>query len=527
MRRSRSVLSKTWSAVVLAGAFGLTAVYAAHAQPTPTLRLVSETPVAQGTGQPVQYAPVDALSGQELREIAVDAYVYAYPLVLQEVTRRIATSTTGDGRAPVNQWGHTTAFPTHETPHAAWPSQDMLYSNLWFDVSREPLLVKLPDAGGRYYFAPLFDAWSDQFAVRGPRTTGGGEQTFAIVGPEWHGTLPGGVDIVRSPTATGWMSVRVQANGAQDIANVQQFQAGLSATPLSQSAATARPGAPVPAGWSAQAPAGAANSAWSAPPAPPAPQGSQQPVWDTKTPPAEQVARMDASTFFTLYAESARVNPPHPNDYPILDRLRRIGIDARGAVPFANLHPQVQQALIEAAPLAGERIREALLRAGTGYNGWRTVLRGIGTYGADYTQRAAIAYAGLGANTIEDAIYPIALLDEEGEFLSGEEDYVIHFRKEDLPPVNAFWSINLYGAHGGFVPNEAGRYAVSSRDPLVYNDDGSLDIYISHDEPRGERRRANWLPAPEEGPFTLNMRLYWPQADALDAKWWPPLVLRD
>src|SRR5690606_22136203 len=145
-------------------------------------------------------------------------------------------------------------FPTHETPHAAWPSQDMLYSNLWFDVSREPLLVRLPDAGGPPYLAPLFDAWSDQFAVRRTRATGGGEQTSAIVGPEWHGTLPGGVDIVRSPTATGWMSVRVQANGAQDIANVQQFQAGLSATPLSQSAATARPGAPVPAGWSAQAP---------------------------------------------------------------------------------------------------------------------------------------------------------------------------------------------------------------------------------------------------------------------------------
>ena len=524
MRRSRSVFSKTWSAAVLAGAFSLTAIFAANAQaqPQPSLRLVSETPVQQQGGQPVQYAPVAALSGQELRETAVDAYVYAYPLVLQEVTRRIATASTGEGRAPVNQWGHTTAFPTAETPHAAWPSQDMLYSNLWFDVSREPLIVKLPDSAGRYYFAPIFDAWTDQFASRGPRTTGGGEQVFAIVGPEWHGTLPGGVDIVRSPTATGWMSVRVQTNGTQDVANVQQFQSGLTATPLSQSAGLARPGAPVPAGWSAQQAGG--NSNLPLPPAAPA-QSAQQP-WDTQTPASVQVARMDASTFFQLYTESARINPPHANDYPMLDRLRRIGIDGRGAVPFANLNPQVQQALVEAAPLAGERIREALTRAGYGYNGWRTVLHGIGTYGTDYTQRAAVAYAGLGANTIEDAIYPVALMDEEGELLQGEQDYVIHFTKEELPPVNAFWSINLYDAHNGYVRNEANRHAVSNRDPLVYNADGSLDIYVSNDAPR-QNRRANWLPAPETGPFSLNMRLYWPQADAIDGKWVPPIVRRD
>ncbi|MEI2415991.1 DUF1254 domain-containing protein [Orrella sp. JC864] len=520
----RPLFSSTCSAAVLAGAFGLAVVFAAQAQPQHSLRLVSETPVSgQGGAQPLQhYATVAPMSGQELRETAVDAYVYAYPLVLQEVTRRIATSAAGPGRAPINQWGHTNAFPSADTPHAAWPSQDMLYSNLWFDLTAEPLIVHLPDAGGRYYFAPIFDAWSDQFAVRGPRTTGGGEQVFALVGPEWRGALPNNIEIVRSPTATGWMSVRVQANGAKDIANVAQFQSGLSATPMSQSRYAAPP---APMGPSAAAGAG---RAWMPTPLAqqPAAQQSQQPVWDTQTPAAEQVARMDANTFFTLYAESARVNPPHANDYPILDRLRRIGLDARGGVPFANLDPVVQRALAEAAPAAGERIREALTRAGTGYNGWRTVLRGIGTYGTDYTQRAAIAYAGLGANTIEDAIYPVALMDEEGELLDGRRDYVIHFRKDELPPVNAFWSINLYGPNHGYIPNQANRHSLGSRDPLTYNPDGSLTLYVSHDAPR-ESRRANWLPAPESGPFSLNMRLYWPKADALDGKWAPPLVRRD
>lgn len=521
--RRRPLFSSTWSAAVLAGAFGLTAIFAAHAQPTPSLRLVSETPVQGAAPQQPQYAPVAQLSGQELRETAVDAYVYAYPLVLQEVTRRIAASAPGEGRAPTNQWGHTTALPRADAPHAAWPSQDMLYSNLWFDVSREPLLVKLPASNGRYYFAPLFDAWSDQFASRGPRTTGGAEQVFAIVGPDWHGNLPANVDIVRSPTGTGWMSVRVQANGAQDLASVAQFQSGLTATPWAQTE-YARMAVP-PVG-----PSTGQSRAWV--PTPLAPQQSsqpaatQQPVWDTKTPAAEQVARMDANTFFTLYTESARINPPHANDYPMLDRLRRIGIDGRGAVGYANLDPRVQQALVEAAPLAGERIREALTRAGTGFNNWRTVLRGIGTYGTDYTQRAAIAYAGLGANTIEDAIYPVAFMDEEGEMLDGSEDYVLHFRKGELPPVNAFWSLNLYDVNHGYVPNAANRHALSSRDPLTFNSDGSLTIYISHDQPR-ESRRANWLPAPEQGPFSLNMRLYWPKADALDGKWAPPVVQQD
>ena len=159
-------------------------------------------------------------------------------------------------------------------------------------------------------------------------------------------------------------------------------------------------------------------------------------------------------------------------------------------------------------------------------NGWNTVLTGIGTYGTDYTRRAAIAYAGLGATTPHDALYPVTMIDDDGELLRSDVDYVLHFDKGQLPPVNASWSLILYNAQNALAPNRIGRYALRSTDPLKYNADGSLDIYISRDDP-GRDKSSNWLPAPDQGNFLLNMRLYWPKDIALDGNWAPPPVQED
>ncbi|HYG45856.1 MAG TPA: DUF1214 domain-containing protein, partial [Bordetella sp.] len=155
-----------------------------------------------------------------------------------------------------------------------------------------------------------------------------------------------------------------------------------------------------------------------------------------------------------------------------------------------------------------------------------TVLTGIGTYGTDYTRRAAIAYAGLGATTPHDALYPVTTVDDDGDALRSDEEYVLHFDKGQLPPANAAWSLILYNADRNLAPNRIGRYALRSTDPLQYNADGSLDIYIQRDDP-GPRKAANWLPAPDRGNFMLNMRLYWPRDIALDGNWAPPPVRED
>jgi len=494
----------------------------AWAQPRPSLRQVSETPQAAAPVAAPVAAPAAVLSAQELRETAVDAYIYAYPMVLMEITRRVATSVGSpmEGRAPMNQFGHKTTLPDASTSGVAWPSTDLLYSNLWYDVSREPLVVHIPDSGGRYYFMPVMDMWTDVFMSRGPRTTGNGAQTFAIVGPTWTGTVPAGVDVVRSPTNVGWIIGRIQVAGPADIAQAGQFQAGMSTAPLSlwnrAHSVVAVPGSGAP-----PVPMGGVSV-----PLQPGQASAPTDAWDTRTPAGEQVARMDAATFFATFAQVVQANPAHANDYPILDRMRRLGIEPGRPFSFAQLQPAVQQALIQAAPEANRRILNAVDRASRESNGWHTVRTGIGTYGTSYLRRAAVAYAGLGANTPEDAIYPLARTDMEGKPLMGDEDYVIHFDREQLPPVNAFWALVLYDTGHGFVDNPARRYSIGSKDPLRYNADGSLDIYVQSDAPSGDKR-SNWLPAPREGAFMLNMRLYWPKAQALDGNWVPPVVRED
>ena len=147
-----------------------------------------------------------------------------------------------------------------------------------------------------------------------------------------------------------------------------------------------------------------------------------------------------------------------------------------------------------------------------------------GTYGTDYLQRAYVARIGLGANLPQDAVYPTTSVDADGQPLTGANAYVIHFEKGQAPPVKGFWSVTLYDPQLFFVDNALHRYAISPRDDLKPNPDGSLDLYIQHDSP-GKARKANWLPAPS-GDFVLMMRLYAPESAVIDGTWQPPEVRR-
>ncbi len=157
-------------------------------------------------------------------------------------------------------------------------------------------------------------------------------------------------------------------------------------------------------------------------------------------------------------------------------------------------------------------------------NGWRTIGNPIGTYGTDYLQRAMIAFAGLGANTVEDATYPLAMTDADGKPFDSAATYVIHFDKERLPPARAFWSLTMYNERQFFAANPIHRFAIGDRDPLKYNADGSLDLVIQRDPPKSAE--SNWLPTPAAGNFSMNLRLYLPRPEALDGTWKPPVVRR-
>ena len=439
-------------------------------------------------------APVPS---DQISELASHAYIYAYPLIIMEMTRRVSTNVVDAshfGKVPMNQLGSLPAFPDATFTDVVRPNADTLYSFMWFDVSQEPLMITVPDSGGRYYLLEMLDMWTDVFASPGKRTTGTNAQTLALAGPRWQGDLPSEAMLIKSPTAIGWIIGRTQTNGKADYDAVHKFQAGLVATPLSQ---------------------------WGKPYRPPP--GKINPDLDMKAPPTEQVEKLNPAAYFSLFAELTELNPPHANDYPILHQMARLGIEPGKPFAFDKASPEVQSALTEAGPAALKTIKMRLSKAGVAHEGWRTNLTAIGTYGADYLARAAVAFAGLGANTIEDAVYPTAITDSDGKPFGSDNRYVLHFAKEQIPQVRGFWSLTMYNEKQAFAANPIDRYAIGDRDKLAFNPDGSLDIYIQRESP-GKDKESNWLPAPASGPFTMNMRLYWPKSAILEGDWLPPGV---
>ena len=171
-------------------------------------------------------------------------------------------------------------------------------------------------------------------------------------------------------------------------------------------------------------------------------------------------------------------------------------------------------------------IHERVKNLGKNVNGWQVNLE-LGRYGTDYLLRAAIASSAIGANVPEEAVYPITLKDVDGKLLSGANKYVIHFNKDQFPPVKklGFWSVTLYNDILYLSDNPLNRYLIGDRtEGLKYNNDGSLDIYIQNENP-GKDKESNWLPAPT-GNFVLTMRMYMPQESILNGEYRPPPVQR-
>jgi len=238
---------------------------------------------------------------------------------------------------------------------------------------------------------------------------------------------------------------------------------------------------------------------------------------------------MDGAAYFKLFAELMKANPPSAEDAPMVTKLATIGIVPGQDFDASKLDPAVAKA-IAAAPKPGQEkisvyLKEAIVTGDAKLeNGWLHFPK-TGLYGTGYRNRAMITWYGLGANRPQDAVYPTSEGPELIKKYSGANKYVAHFKKGELPPANAFWSITMYDEDYFFVPNPINRYTVSSRNTFKTNTDGSIDLYIQKDSP-GKDKEQNWLPAPP-GAFVLMMRLYWPSEkppSILDGTWKPPEV---
>jgi len=445
-------------------------------------------------------APAKAatVSEDEARAIAAEAYVYLYPLVTMDLTRLQFTNVkeAGGFEGPMNVFVNVPAYPTAEMKTVVRPNFDTLYSSAWLDLTEEPMVVSVPATDGRYYLLPMLDMWTDVFSSPGWRTTGTGAQTFLVTPPGWTGTVPDGVAQIKASTPYVWIIGRIKTDGPADYDAVHKIQDGLKLMPLSQMG----------------------NDDWK-----PAPTKIDPDV-NMKTPPKEQVDTMPGGKFFAYAAELLKLHPPHFTDGPIIERMKRIGIEPGKSFDFEGADPAVKKAIESAPKAAQELMAWKTPKLAEVVNYWSMNTDTMGVYGNYYLKRAIIAQQGLGANVPEDAVYPLNLGDKDGKPLDGTSNYTIHFEKDDLPPVDAFWSVTLYDPDGFQVANPLNRFALSSWMPFKYNDDGSLDLYIQSESP-GKDKEANWLPAPK-GPFNLTMRLYAPKSDALTGKWGPAPVAK-
>ena len=434
----------------------------------------------------------------EAHTIGVDAYLYFYPLLTMDITRKQFTNIEPGkefGKGPMNMFVSVPQYPPADFKGVVRPNFDTLYSIAWLDLTKEPLVISAPDTAGRFYLLPMLDMWSDVFASPGWRTTGTEASQFLVTPPGWTGTVPPGLNQLPAPTPFVWVIGRTKTDGAADYDAVHKIQAGYTVTPLSQMGKKAE----------------SVNVVI-------------DPTVDMKTPPKIQVDTMSAANYFTYAAALLKVHPPHITDQPILAQMQRIGIEAGKPFDIEALDPDVKAALQTVPEEAQALMKWKVATLARVVNGWSMNTDTMGVYGNYYLKRAIVAQVGLGANLPEDAIYPLNIGDDTGKPLEGSNRYVLHFDKGEAPPVNAFWSITLYDPEGFQVGNELNRFAVSSWMPFKANADGSLDIYFQNESP-GKELEANWLPAPK-GPFNLTMRLYGPKPEALNGKWDPPSIRR-
>jgi hypothetical protein len=412
--------------------------------------------------------------------LATDAYVFGYPLVTMEMTRRVITNVVAPvgTKAPMGQIIKLREYPNSSFRDVTAPNADTLYTTAFFDVGKEPWVLSIPDMQDRYYLMPMLDGWTTVFQVPGKRTTGTKAQTYAITGPGWKGTLPAGVREYKSPTNIVWLLGRIYCTGTpEDYAAVHKLQDQFKLVPL---------------------------SSYGKPYTPPA--GTVDPSIDTKTAVRDQVNRMSANEYFTLLCKLMKDNPPTAADAPQLKRFEKIGIVAgkdfdpsKLKADLAKRIPEVSQDRIMLQFKINKDVKDE--------NGWGFTTK-TGIYGTDYLMRALVTAIGLGANRPQDAVYPTSMKDGEDRTYDGANKYVIRFPKGQTPPVSGFWSITMYDANYFFVANPINRYSISPRQNLKINPDGSTDLYIQKDSP-GKDKESNWLPAPA-GKFILMLRMYWP-----------------
>jgi hypothetical protein len=387
---------------------------------------------------------------------------------------------------PLNRFTLSTRLSTPDDK-VAGPNVDTLYGFAWLDLQKEPLLLHVPDTNDRYYSIQLIDTYANSFAYVGRRVTGTKEGRYLITGPDWRGELPEGVTKIAAPTNRVLALTRTLVRGEADLPAARAIQLQYTLTPLSQLAETSGQPLTVVAAFNVF------------------------PILDLAA---------SGAKFFDELGTGLASDPPPARENAPLAKFAEAGIGPNRR-PAESRDNQTASTLSQAVGVADARVKSA--NYATDVNGWKVNFR-ISSFITDPLLRASVNRLGPGAHIAEEALYFGARTDAADKPLSGAANYRIHFAAGQLPPVDAFWSLILYGPDFFLVKNSINRYSISDRtEGLVRNDDGSLDIFIQHAAPA--QQNTNWLPAPE-GAFQLILRTYQPRPEILDRTWKAPPIER-
>ena len=448
----------------------------------------------------------DAVTPEEAEATAREAYVYGFPMVMgyKTLNNYVIDTSNPEYKGPFNEVVCEARLFTPDDKAVVTPNADTPYCMFWLDLRAEPQVLTVPEMEPeRFYHFQLVDLYTHNFAYVGTLTTGNDAGSFLIVGPGWEGELPEGVDdVLRSETDIVFIATRTQLFGPDDLTRVAEIQQEYALQPL---------------------------SAFVGGDAPPTPPVLDFPAW-------AEGSQFDERFFGYLDYMMTLLGTPGPGEQPLWERLGRLGIGPDGSFDFAALPPEIQEAMKTGREEGFAEI-EAFIAANSSdplisgkVFGTREFLAetAAATYQLENADilRSVAAHRGLYGNSAAEAIYPTYLSDADGSPLDGSANrYTITFAEGQLPPVEAFWSLTMYdGKTQLFVENPLDRYLLNSTtiDDFRMEGDGALTLLIQKDEP-DTHSTSNWLPAPD-GPFYLVMRLYGPEAAALDGTWTPPPV---
>lgn len=425
------------------------------------------------------------------QSVGFAAFVWGYPLVESVRTCRLQVAAEPGAEAAwhasIDRLQHVGRVATATDRDVVTPANDLLYTTGWIHLANGPRVLRVPAAArhpDRYFVLALYDAWTNNFANPGLRSSPADGEAVWLIGPDTpaDAPVPEGMRVVRAPTDLVWLIGRVLAGPGDDVQTARALQAEIRLDCPPGTDTGRRP---------------AAVDHWQGAP--------EDTIAALAARPAE--AGSIAAAFFTNLCRSLADTAVPPADAGLADWFARAGLVAGAVFDFAHLPPPMraglQRGLQDAATWLHGASRSRRARP------WATHF-GLGRYGTEYTTRALTAYKGLGALAPEEAVYAMGDFDAEHQPLDGRHRYVLRFEPGDLPPVDGFWSVTLYAADRFLHPDPLGRHAIGDRTPDLGRDpDGGLSLVVGHEPPAED---ANWLPAPAGG-FYVILRLYLPRPE--------------